>query len=149
MIREASIEDISVIQEFQISLAAETEEMELDRELSLLGVKAVFNTPDQGNYWVYEDNGEIVGCLLTQFEWSDWRNGAVVWIHSVYVKQQNRGQGIYRRMYESLQTVVREKGFCGIRLFVDKTNVGAQKTYTRLGMSGDHYHLFEWMRDGW
>ena len=147
MIREATIDEISVIHECQMALALETEGMKLDEAKSLQGVKAIFNNPDQGNYWVYEEDGQIVGCLLTLFEWSDWRNGSVVWIHSVYVKQDCRGRGVYRRMYESLQQTVREKGFCGIRLFVDKTNVDAQKTYSKLGMNGDHYSLFEWMND--
>jgi len=30
---------------------------------------------------------------------------------------------------------------------VDKTNKNAQKTYENVGMNGEHYQLFEWMKD--
>ncbi len=34
----------------------------------------------------------------------------------------------------------------GIRLYVDNRNVAAQKVYARLGMQGEHYRVFEWMK---
>jgi len=34
----------------------------------------------------------------------------------------------------------------GIRLYVDKTNTSAQKVYKTLGMNGDHYLVYEWMK---
>ena len=37
--------------------------------------------------------------------------------------------------------------FAGIRLYVDKTNHNALKTYSSLGMNGEHYSMFEWMKD--
>jgi hypothetical protein len=35
----------------------------------------------------------------------------------------------------------------GIRLYVDRKNTAAQQVYTTLGMNGDHYQVFEWMKD--
>ena len=34
----------------------------------------------------------------------------------------------------------------GIRLYVDKTNKPAQQVYEKLGMNGEHYQVFEWMK---
>jgi predicted GNAT family acetyltransferase len=34
----------------------------------------------------------------------------------------------------------------GIRLYVDRRNASAQAVYTRLGMNGEHYQVFEWMK---
>ena len=34
----------------------------------------------------------------------------------------------------------------GLRLYVDKSNDKAQKVYENLSMSGEHYHLYEWMK---
>jgi RimJ/RimL family protein N-acetyltransferase len=34
----------------------------------------------------------------------------------------------------------------GIRLYVDKRNTRAQQVYARLGMNGEHYQVFEWMK---
>ena len=35
----------------------------------------------------------------------------------------------------------------GIRLYADKSNYAAQKTYKTLGMSPDHYVTFEWLKE--
>jgi ribosomal protein S18 acetylase RimI-like enzyme len=34
----------------------------------------------------------------------------------------------------------------GLRLYVEKTNRNAQGVYEKLGMNGEHYSLFEWMK---
>ncbi len=34
----------------------------------------------------------------------------------------------------------------GIRLYVDKTNKAAQETYLKIGMNGEHYTVYEWMK---
>jgi ribosomal protein S18 acetylase RimI-like enzyme len=32
----------------------------------------------------------------------------------------------------------------GLRLYVEKDNINAQKVYERTGMDGEHYRMFEW-----
>ena len=32
---------------------------------------------------------------------------------------------------------------CGVRLYVERTNTGAQATYKKLGMDHSHYDLYE------
>ena len=34
----------------------------------------------------------------------------------------------------------------GLRLYVDRQNKSAQKIYEKLGMSRDHYELYEWLK---
>jgi ribosomal protein S18 acetylase RimI-like enzyme len=146
-IRPGLLFDIPVIADYQIKMAFETENMKLDPSTVEKGVSAVFDDPGKGKYWLAEVKGEVVGCLLTIPEWSDWRNGTVLWIHSVYVKPEFRKHGIYRKLYSHLKSMVNEsKDLRGLRLYVDKTNATAQKVYETLGMSGEHYHLFEWMK---
>lgn len=146
-IRPGLLFDIPVIADYQIKMAFETENMKLDPSTVEKGVSAVFDDPGKGKYWLAEVKGEVVGCLLTIPEWSDWRNGTVLWIHSVYVKAEFRKHGIYRKLYSHLKSMVNEsKDLRGLRLYVDKTNATAQKVYETLGMSGEHYHLFEWMK---
>ena len=146
-IRPGLLFDIPVIADYQIKMALETENTKLDPPTVEKGVSAVFDDPGKGKYWLAEVKGEVVGCLLTIPEWSDWRNGTVLWIHSVYVKPEFRKHGIYRKLYGHLKTMVDEsKDLRGLRLYVDKTNVTAQKVYESLGMSGEHYHLYEWMK---
>lgn len=146
-VREAIKEDASAIVSFQLAMAAETEQLMLDPEVVDKGVSAVFEDPKKGRYYVTELNGEVIASLMTTFEWSDWRNGTVMWIQSVYVLPQYRRRGVYRKMYSFLQNLVYDSNdLKGIRLYVDKSNTRAQATYWELGMNAEHYQTFEWMK---
>jgi RimJ/RimL family protein N-acetyltransferase len=150
VIRPAHPDDASTIIEFQLRMARETEDLELDRDTLTSGVEAVFSDPRKGTYWVAERAGgdhRVVGGLLTTFEWSDWRNGVILWIQSVYVVPEERGRGVYRALYEHLRRRVEaDPGLKGIRLYVDKRNADAQRVYERLGMTREHYDTFEWLK---
>ena len=149
-IRRGRRKDASNIVDFQIRMAKETEDFALDRPTVEKGVHAVFDDPHKGAYWIAELDNKVVGCLLTVPEWSDWRNGTVLWIHSVYVIPSARRRGIFRMMYENLKTTVEQSpDLRGLRLYVERENERAQKTYNAMGMDGNHYKMFEWMREGW
>lgn len=146
-IRPGLLFDIQTIAEFQIQMALETEKLTLDPSTVEQGVSAVFDDPSKGKYWLAEADGQVVGCLLTVPEWSDWRNGTVLWIHSVYVVPSFRGKKIFSKLYSHLKDIVSSSpDLRGLRLYVDKSNLQAQKVYEALGMSEDHYHLFEWLK---
>lgn len=147
LIRPGLLFDIPVIAESQVKMAWETENLKLDPPTVDKGVAAVFDDPSKGKYWLAEVDGQVVGCLLTVPEWSDWRNGTVLWIHSVYVHPDFRKHGVYKKLYSHLKQMVEESpDLRGLRLYVDKTNERAQKVYEALGMSGEHYHLYEWLK---
>jgi len=147
-VRVGLLFDTDTIADFQVKMAKETENLELDPDTVHKGVSAVFDNPEKGKYFVAEANGEVVGCLLTVPEWSDWRNGTVLWIHSVYVIPAFRSQGVFKMLYENLVTMVNspDNDLRGLRLYVEKANTNAQKVYEKLGMSGEHYHLYEWLK---
>jgi ribosomal protein S18 acetylase RimI-like enzyme len=147
-IRPGLLFDIETIADFQIRMAFETETLKLDHATVIKGVSAVFDDPTKGKYWIAESDGHVVGCLLTIPEWSDWRNGTVLWIHSVYVLEKFRQLGIFKKLYLHLKAMVEESSdLRGLRLYVDKSNLKAQRVYESLGMSGEHYHLFEWLKN--
>jgi GNAT superfamily N-acetyltransferase len=146
-VRAAQPGDAPLIVDFQLRMARETEDLELDLDTLTHGVGAVFADPGKGAYWVAERGGQAVGGLLTTFEWSDWRNGVVLWIQSVYVIPEERGRGVYRALYEHLRRRVKaDSGLKGIRLYVDRRNTAAQRVYERLGMTREHYDMFEWLK---
>ena len=147
-IRKASIEDRADIASFQIAMALETENLALEPEVVDKGVMAVFEDASKGFYYVAETGGKVVGSLLTTYEWSDWRNGNILWIQSVYVKPEFRGKGIFRMLYERVKCIVMDgqNKYRGIRLYVDKTNERARRIYEKLGMTNHHYETFEWMK---
>ena len=146
-IRTANIKDANIIINFQQKMAKETEDLELSTQTLYAGVHAVFEDSSKGTYYVAEENGKVIASLMTTYEWSDWRNGCVLWIQSVYVLPEYRKQGVYKHMYEYLkQTVIKSDKYLGLRLYVDLSNKPAQKVYTKLGMNGEHYKLFEWFK---
>jgi GNAT superfamily N-acetyltransferase len=148
VVRDATAADGPRIVEFQLAMARETEGIELDPGTLNRGVAAVFAEPGLGRYFVAVLDGVVVGSLMITYEWSDWRDGLVWWIQSVYVIPDARGTGVYRRLYEAIQSLVKGSvGIRGIRLYVDTRNAAAQKVYERLGMDGGHYRVFEWMKE--
>lgn len=148
-IREAIPSDALKIIDFQIKMALETENMELSKSVVEPGVQAVFQDKNKGRYFVAVAEGLVVGSLLTTYEWSDWRNGTILWIQSVFVDAQYRGKGIYRKMYSHIKEMIENHpdDYKGIRLYVDKTNESAQSVYQKLGMIDHHYDMYEWMND--
>lgn len=148
IIRDANQGDLPLIVDFQTEMAKETESLELDRELLSKGVKAVLEGTAGARYYLADDEGEAAGMLMITTEWSDWRNGWVWWIQSVYIRPGFRQRGIYKLLYEHIQKEVRNRADVrGIRLYVDKRNVRAQQVYESLGMTGDHYTTYEWMKE--
>ena len=111
------------------------------------GVRAVFRDPSKGHYLVAEESGTILASTLVLPEWSDWRNGTVLWIHSLYVVPEARRRGVFKRLYRHLRRrVERSPRLKGLRLYVDKDNRRARKAYEAMGMTRDHYHLYEWLK---
>jgi len=147
-IREAHSDDHSAIVRFQLEMAMETEGILLQRSIVELGVRAVLNDNNKGVYYLAVAGSKPVGSLLTTYEWSDWRNGQILWIQSVYVEKEYRRMGVFKKMYEHIKakTLDENNNYRGIRLYVDKSNAAAMHVYEKLGMSNHHYETFEWMK---
>jgi GNAT superfamily N-acetyltransferase len=145
--RKAKPEDASVIIDFQEKMAWETEQLTLVPEIVNKGVNAVFANPAYGQYWVAAEKGNVVASLLITYEWSDWRNANVWWFQSVYVLPDFRRTGIFRLMYLHIKNEADKQGIAGLRLYVEKNNTQAQKTYEALGMNGGHYSMYEWLKE--
>lgn len=143
-IRQALLSDAAVIAEFNLRLAQETEQLQLDAEVVRQGVAAVLGDEHKGRYYVAVVNGTIVGQLMITYEWSDWRNGNLWWLQSVFVKEEFRGQGVFRALFEHLVKLARSSdNVAGLRLYMHADNAAARQTYERLGMSHSHYEVFE------
>jgi GNAT superfamily N-acetyltransferase len=148
-IRRAVLSDSKALAEFNTSMARETEGIELIPSVIGSGVKAMIENPQMGFYLVVEDEGKIQASLMITAEWSDWRNGLFWWIQSVYVNQQYRRQGLYRKLYEHVKSLAEaENHVCGFRLYVEHDNQIAQKTYRTLGMDETSYKMYEELKPG-
>jgi len=147
-IRLAIETDSQAIIEFQMKMALESEGMQLDKNQLTHGVLGVFRDPEKGKYFVSEQDGKVIASMLLTPEWSDWRNQWVFWMQSVYVLPGFRKKGVFRMMYEhARQLVESDDTVSGLRLYVDTDNKNALAVYRALGMDGDHYKVFEWMKE--
>ncbi len=143
-VRLAVPADTDILVDFNRAMAMETEEIKLQPEVVLAGVSMVLDNPHLGFYVVAEHSEAIVGALMITSEWSDWRNKKFWWIQSVYVLPEFRRRGIYKRLYEFVKAKAsREGDVCGFRLYVERNNVIAKKTYQSLGMQEAPYQMYE------
>ena len=143
-IRVANIQDVAALVDFNQSMALETENKKLDSAILSKGVGELIADPNKGFYLVAEQNSQVVGSLMVTTEWSDWRNAVFWWIQSVYIVPQSRRQGIYALLYTKVKELAQKNGnICGFRLYVEKENTIAQRTYEAMGMKQSHYLMYE------
>ncbi len=143
-IREASPADGAVLADYNSRMAEETEGRALDQGKVAPGVAALLADRNKGRYWVAECGGEIVGQLMVTYEWSDWRNGTLWWVQSVYVHPAFRRKGVFSALYRHVESLASaEPDVCGLRLYVEQNNTRAQRTYEKLGMVKPKYLVME------
>ena len=140
--------DSTIVADFNVRMAWETEKRRLNPTRVNQGVKALLSDSAKGNYYLAELQGQgtmkVAGQLLITYEWSDWRNGNFWWIQSVYVAEGFRGQGIFRALFHHIQALAKERSdVCGLRLYMDAHNQVARRTYERLGLERTNYEMFE------
>ena len=143
-VRNATVDDIERMAGWAVAMAWETEQKKLDPDTVRKGIRAVFDQPGRGCYFIADRNGEAAGTLMLTYEWSDWRNGDWWWIQSVYVAPAHRRQGVYAALYAHVKALAQASdNVCGLRLYVERENTPAQRTYTSLGMADAGYLMFE------
>ena len=145
-IRRATPDDADIIAAFNQGIARETEDKHLEDTIVGPGVANLLANEADGRYWLAEIVGQVAGQIMVTYEWSDWRNGRVWWIQSVYVSPEFRRQGVFSALYRHIESLVREDpSACGIRLYMEESNHSAQETYEKLGMAMTHYRVMEMM----
>jgi ribosomal protein S18 acetylase RimI-like enzyme len=143
-IRRALPEDAPIVVEFNQLLAQESEGKNLDASRLGLGVRAVLQDGAKGLYFLACEGPQVLGQIMVTFEWSDWRDGWFWWIQSVYVRSAARRRGVFRSLFDH---VVREaksrEDVIGLRLYVERANEAAQKTYQAMGLEPTSYFVME------
>jgi GNAT superfamily N-acetyltransferase len=146
VIRDAVPADLPAIVEFNRCLAYETEDKVLDEGVLSSGVARALADRERCHYWVAESGNPatVVGQAAVTREWSDWRDGWVWWLQSVYVAQPHRGCGVFRALYQHIHDEAhKHPDVIGLRLYVENSNQPAQRTYQALGMKPGGYSVFE------
>ena len=143
-VRGAAAGDLDELVRFQLAMATESEDKGLDVSVLSAGIEYLLAHPPEGLYLIAEVAAKPVGSLMLTFEWSDWRDGRFWWIQSVFVEPAFRRQGVYAALHAQARNLAQDDcQACGIRLYVERENDGAQATYRKLGMIETHYRLYE------
>lgn len=152
-IRDAAPADCDLIAQWMIAMAWETEHKRLDPATVHAGVAAGLGDPAKARYFVAMREADAAGretiavpagTLMLTREWSDWRNGEWWWIQSVYVDPEHRRQGVYDALHRHVDALAQASAdVIGLRLYVERANTPAQKTYAAQGMSDAGYCIFE------
>jgi ribosomal protein S18 acetylase RimI-like enzyme len=151
-IRNAHAADAALLAEWAAAMAQETEHKALDPHTVHAGVAAGIADPAKARYFIAMQDAPVagaemlgipVGTLMLTTEWSDWRNGDWWWIQSVYVPPAHRRKGVFAALYRHVETLARETpGVVGLRLYVERENAAAQRTYETLGMQDEGYRIY-------
>ena len=143
-IREAKIEDLEAIQNFNNKLCAK-ENREFDPTIN-----PEFATTESGKEYfkesiesdtkialVAEDNDEIIGYIVGGIEEvSDYRNITnICEVENMWVDEKYRSQGIGKQFMDKLEIWAREKGINRMRAITSYKNEKAIKFYKREGYS--------------
>ena len=143
-VRPARVDDHATIVDFNRRLARESEGKELDPLTITRGVEVVLRDPRLGRYFVAtRADGTLVGQMMFTEEWSDWRNGMIWWLQSVYVAEAARGQGVFTLLLNKVAALARESSVIGLRLYVEGHNGRALATYKKHGFADSGYLVME------
>ncbi|MFK7737492.1 MAG: GNAT family N-acetyltransferase [Pirellulaceae bacterium] len=144
--RRAEREDIETLVDFNCRLAHETENKSLDRELVTRGVTRAFDQGEEAIYYVAVVENQVVGSLMLTREWSDWRDGWIAWLQSVFVREDHRGNRVFTQLLDHATKQLRiDPDVRGLRLYVEVDNTRAQNVYYKTGFGNPGYQVLEQM----
>lgn len=148
-VRDATIDDLESLFRFNQELAGETEARHLPDDVLRQGILAALNSPNRLHYWVAVENANPfvpIGQAAVSYEWSDWRNGWIWWLQSVFVDSDHRGQGTFRALLAAIHEAAgKDEQVIGLRLYVEHENARARSVYEKLGFVPAGYEVMELM----
>jgi len=147
IIRKAKLEDLEGIVALNIQMSKETDTKIIDENVVREGVKAVLRNVVKGFYLIAEEENNykiLAGQLMVTFEWSDWRNKNIWWIHNVYVDKKYRNKKVFSQLYRcAVKMASSERNVVVLRLYVEDYNVSAKQVYESFGMKKTSYEIYE------
>lgn len=83
--------------------------------------------------WVADRAGRVVGLCTAQIAISTAAGGPVAWVEDVVISPDLRGQGLGRRLLDSVAAWAKRRGLARLQLLADRENENALAFYRHLG----------------
>lgn len=147
-VRTAQPDDLETLVAFTLAEAVDAENRSLDPDTARRGIAAGLTDPDIAMYWILEgEDGRAVGNISVVREWSNWRAGYYWWIQSVYIRPEDRGQGLMRHLVAAVVETATSQGALELRLYAYHDNAQAISAYEREGFAIIPYVIMEMTLD--
>lgn len=149
IIKQASLEHLDTIVNFNLALALETENRKLDVNILRQSIHSILTDPKKGVYILAYIGEEIVGQIMYTYEWSTWRNANFMWLTDLYICPEHRKKGIFKHLSDYVMDLYhKDPHAVGLRFCVDKENTSVIPLYQKAGWKEGNYNLWEIKKDG-
>lgn len=144
LIHDKEIDDIITMIK---KMAYETENKDLKEDIVRPAVDKLLEYPDYGQYFLIIDNlnKTFCGMNMITYEFSIPQNDIIVWIQSVYVSDNYRNQGLFRKLLQENESYIKSKDIYEkrVKLYMEKDNTKAGQVYSKLGFIVTDEILYE------
>ena len=79
---------------------------------------------------------------MVTYEWSDWRNQEIWWLHRIYIQKEYREKGILRLLFTEIVKMAKDRNIFAIRLYLHQNNLHAKKIYQILGFRISPFEVY-------
>lgn len=144
-VRIADLKDLDALTSFSIRIAKETENKNIDDSLVKLGIERVLKDSEKGITFVACDRDEVIGCfMINGKEWSEWRNGYILWLTGTYTHPDYRRMGVRKTLFEHAKKWAKSQpDVKGIRGYRHKSNNAIHSAALTGGMQQTAYRINE------
>ena len=129
-LKTAAIENLEIllplVREFHA--VADLHLSDSQRETS---VKVLLTNAELGGIWLIFCNGQVVGYIALCTGYSIEFGGKDAFIDEFYIRPVFQDKGLGKQTLEQIKIIAKALGICAIHLEVLKSNLSAQKLYSR------------------
>ena len=144
-IRKAVKNDLDVLTKFSQLISEETEGKRVDSSAVKSGIASVLDDQSKGQMFVACDEDKVIGCfMINGREWSEWRNGFILWLTGTYTAVDYRRRGVRKALFDyACQWAKSEPNVIGLRGYRHKSNNTIHSAAISGGMKETEYRINE------
>ncbi len=143
MLREATLDDISVLVDMMEEFYAESD-YSLDHVEAADAFQALISQPHYGAIWLVFDDSKIAGYVIFTIRFAMEFGGLDGSIDDLYIRPEARRKGFASQLLQSLLIECDDRGLKALHVEVGPDNEAAQALYENFGLvkrTGDRDHL--------